>query len=372
MDCHNPRMAERKAENCFDLIRLLAAVSVVIAHGIRHFDAPFLGIPAGTNLFHEGVEGVRIFFVLSGMLVFHSAVRCLESERPIRSFFANRFLRVGPAIYAYALVATVLFVALGALGVGQVVSKTYLAWFASNLALLPLYFPPEHRHIGVGVLNGSLWTIPVEVSFYLVVPALAWLFKSGKEKLMWALIAAAVALGVVLQMFLWQSHPDWFASESNPPIWFKFFIVSLLPWLPWFTMGIVWYRFWARVPKGTGWFLASVAAYVVLSYGLSNPQWEKVEAYHLLYAIPLSYATVWIGHHAFAKLRDLSKLGDLSYGVYVWHMVVINAMLYVGWSQSWPKQALVPVALVLTLLVAGLSWWLIEKPALSRKPYSSR
>ncbi len=365
-------MGERKPENCFDLIRLLAAVSVVLAHGIRHFEAPFLWIPAGTNLFHEGVEGVRIFFVLSGMLVFHSAVRCLESKRPMRSFFANRFLRVGPAIYAYALAATVLFLILGALTFGQVASKTYLAWLASNFLLLPLYFPPEHRHIGVGVLNGSLWTIPVEVSFYLIVPGLAWLYKSGRERLMWGVLAFAVLVGIALQVLLWQNNAGWFASDANPPVWFKFFIVSLLPWLPWFALGIVWYRFWDRVPQGLSWFVASLFLYLVLSFGVADPRFEKIEAYHLLYAVPLSYATVWVGHHAFAKLRDISKLGDLSYGVYVWHMVVINAMLYLGWKDTWPKQALVPTALAATLITAWLSWWCIEKPALSRKPYSSR
>ncbi len=365
-------MSERKPGNCFDLIRLLAAVSVVFAHGIRHFDAPFLGIPAGTDLFHEGVEGVRIFFVLSGMLVFHSAVRCLESKRPIRSFFANRFLRVGPAIYAYAIVATILFIALGALTMSQIGSKTYLAWFASTFALLPLYFPPEHRHIGVGVLNGSLWTIPVEVSFYLIVPALAWLYKSGRERAMWVLLSVVILAGVAAQVFLWKSHPDWFSSTANPPVWFKFFIVSLLPWLPWFALGIVWYRFWDRVPQGIFWFLGSVVLYGVLSYGVFNPAFQKLEAYHLLYALPLSYAVVWIGNHAFKGLRDISKLGDLSYGVYVWHMVIINAMLFLGWKDTWPKAALVPTALVATLITAWLSWWLIEKPALSRKPYSSR
>lgn len=365
-------MPGRRPENCFDFIRLLAAISVVLAHGIRHFDAPFLGIPAGTNLFHEGVEGVRIFFILSGMLVFRSALRCFEKGQPLRSFFANRFLRVGPAIYAYALASVVLLLALGVIGAESLVSKTHLAWLAGNLFLVPLYFPPEHRAFGVGVLNGSLWTIPVEVSFYAIVPALAYLKHRGRVRLMGWLLAGAVVAGIALQFGLYSTNPTYFSGSSEPPIWFKLFIVSLVPWLPWFAMGIVMHEVWERLPQSTGWFVAALASYVVLSYLLPLHRAERMEALHLIYAPSLAYVTLWVGTHAFKRMRDLSRLGDLSYGVYVWHMVVINTMLFLGMKASMPSQAPVPLALAITLIVAWLSWRFVEQPSLRLKPYSSR
>lgn len=362
-------------ENCFDFIRLIAAVSVVIAHGVRHLNAPFLGIPAQADVLHEGVEGVRVFFVLSGLLVFMSALKCLENGRPIRSFFANRFLRVAPAIYVYAIVSTAFLMLLGALTISQVVSKTHLAWLAGNLLLFPLYFPPEHREIGVGVLNGSLWTIPVEVSFYLVVPLFALWYRNGREVLMWGVIGAIVVGATALNWYLQRANPGWFQELGpEPPIWVKLFVVSLPPWMLWFGLGIFWYRNWQRSPQGIGWFVGAVFAYIFLSFVFFEALSPLGPVREVLYGLPLSYAAVWFGFKGPAALRDLSKLGDLSYGVYVWHMVVINVMLYLNLAnkQSTGNPALVPGAVAITLVLAWLSWWLVERPALRRKPYSSR
>lgn len=362
----------RTSDNCFDFIRLIAAVSVVIAHGVRHFEAPWLFIPSGTNVLHEGVEGVRVFFILSGMLVFQSGLRCIQTGRPLKSFFANRFLRVAPAIYMYALVATLVLLILGAITVSQVASKGYLLWFAGNFLLYPLYFPEAHRSIGVGVLNGSLWTIPVEVTFYLCVPFLAWLWVKGKEKLMWVLTSLAVIGATALHWWTFNVHPEWFEKGAKEPLWFKVFVASLPPWLFWFALGVMFYKYWERMPKSFGLFLASLVSYLLLSFVFFDALQPLGPARHLLYGLPLGYATVWFGYNGPAKLRDLSKLGDLSYGVYVWHMVIINIMLYLGLKDTIPKSLIVTVTLVATLFVAWLSWWLIEKPSLARKPYTSR
>jgi peptidoglycan/LPS O-acetylase OafA/YrhL len=157
-------------------------------------------------------------------------------------------------------------------------------------------------------------------------------------------------------------------------MWVKVFVVSLPPWLLWFTLGIGWYRNWSRAPKGIGWFLIALASYILLSFVLYEPLSSLGPMRELLYGLPLSYATVWFGFQGPAVLRDLSKIGDLSYGVYVWHMVVINLMLYLNFANkaSAGNPALVPAAVAVTLVLAWLSWWLVERPALRRKPYSSR
>lgn len=359
--------------NCFDFIRLIAAVSVVVAHGVRHLDAPFLGIAPGADVLHGGKEGVRVFFILSGMLVFMSALRCLELGRPLRSFFANRFLRVAPAIYAYAIVVSLVLLLIGAISARSLISKTYLAWLFGNCALYPLYFPPEHRSIGVGVLNGSLWTIPVEVMFYLVVPGLAWLWWKGRRHAVaWILGASALVATIVLDQ-VQRAHPAWFGNGGeDEALWFKIYFAALPPWLYWFALGIAWFYLWERAPKAIGWFVASCAAYVGLAFVWYDALAPLGAFREIAYGIPLSYATVWFGFKGPVIFRDLSKVGDLSYGVYIWHMVVVNLMLYAGLERSWPMAALVPFAIAGTLAMAWLSWWLVERPALRRKPYSVR
>src|SRR5262245_53434179 len=104
--------APARAGNCFDFLRLFAAVTVVVSHSVEHLRLSFLWlVPHGRFWFYDGVA---LFFILSGFLVYRSCKKCLENDLPVWNFYTNRFLRVAPAIYVYAVIAAVLLLGIGA------------------------------------------------------------------------------------------------------------------------------------------------------------------------------------------------------------------------------------------------------------------
>jgi peptidoglycan/LPS O-acetylase OafA/YrhL len=94
-----------------------------------------------------------------------------------------------------------------------------------------------------------------------------------------------------------------------------------------------------------------------------------------LHPLPLSYAVVWFGYHAPRQINSITRIGDLSYGVYVWNMFVINT--FISFYDKYIIFNGLSTAVHLLVLSASLglalcSWWLIERPALKMKPFSTR
>jgi peptidoglycan/LPS O-acetylase OafA/YrhL len=299
------------------------------------------------------------------MLVYRSGQRCVATGRPLRQFFANRFLRVAPAIYAYAVIVSILLPVVGAIPWAALRTVPFVAWLAGNLALFPVYHPSTFRGFGVGVLNGSLWTIPAEVSFYLSVPLLlAAERRWGIQKL----LVGMGAIGLAGMAISW-----WSGALEPEPLWRKLLLVTCLPYLFFFGIGIFWNHYWSRAPK-PAWLAALAAlAYGLLRYSTTveaflGPLWEAA------WALPLGYLVVWVGYHGPRQLGRLTRRGDLSFGVYIWHMVVVNCALYFGvpaLSAGIPGTLVVSGVIVVTLALAMLSWRLVERPALKAKPFTS-
>ena len=358
--------AERSFNN-FDFLRLFAAFCVMVGHSTGHLGIPFLWVGEGGYWWFY--DGVPIFFVISGMLVYRSYENCIENGRPITDFYRNRFLRISPAIYAYIIATTVILLTIGAISFNVLNKIPFWGWVVSNLILVPVYFPDFMRHIGVGVLNGSLWTIPAEFSFYLVIPVIFLLEKKlGIKKTLTIL----TILGLFSSTVIWYFN---LLGKEFEPLWFKFFKVSLFSGLVYFTLGIFWLKFWKYSHQGRYLFIVSVIAYSLGTWVFQiskyfGPTWDLVRV------IPLSYVVVWFGYNGpklFSKIT--TKIGDLSYGVYIWHMVVINVFLFFNLplKLSWiPSSIFQLLVFAITFAIAKLSWTFIEKPCLRMKNFSSR
>ena len=85
----------------------------------------------------------------------------------------------------------------------------------------------------------------------------------------------------------------------------------------------------------------------------------------ILTGLALPYIVVFFGFRGLDWLRVLTKPGDVSYGIYIWAFPIEQTVIAV-WKGI-PPLAVVAVAGAATYLVACLSWWLIERPALRAK-----
>lgn len=356
---HVPDDARRR--NTFDFIRLIAALSVVVEHSVHHLDASFFWHHPDDDLWFNG--GVATFFILSGMMVYRSGASAHRRGRPWTDFYRNRALRILPAMYAYIVILVIVLVVTRVVAPDQVLSASFAAFVATNIFLVPVWSPPALDDFGIGVVNGSLWTIPVEVSFYVIVPLIVLLAaRVGRRWMLYALLTIA-ALAVAAYGFAGATSTEAFA--------WKAFGVTFAPYLWWFAVGIVWSYLWPKVLQ-SGWIAAvSFVLYLVVAK-LPLEDGPSFIA-NALAAVPLSYAVIWFGHHgpkALGRLTD--RIGDLSFSVYIWHMIVVNFLVTWG-ARDWSVDGTVMVTgvIVVTGLIAFASWHLVEKPALRRKRYTS-
>jgi len=296
----------------FDLMRLVAALLVVVSHTFPLAgQAPFriMGVE------DLGALGVSVFFVISGYLVSASY------ERDPKSYLLKRILRIEPGLIA-SLVVTV-----AALGFVTTASAAAY-WPQAGLYVLrnALLYPATYALPGVfqdvpmaGVVNGVLWTLRLEFTFYIVLMLI-------RARLAWVLALAAICAVVFVTMTF--THPHW-AQEKLTRIAFLGARNGLL-----FFAGAALQLSRHKVPRWLGG--VSVVAFPFLG--------------------PLALPTAVLGLARPGKLP-----ADLSYGVYIYAFPVQQILAAQG-------QLNVATAVLGVLPFALASWFLVERPALRLKP----
>lgn len=345
--------------NNFDLIRLLAATQVAVVHLIEHFRIEADTLLAVLRLF----PGVPIFFVVSGFLVAGS----LQRSASLAGFFRNRVLRVFPGLwvcFAVSLALAALFVEL------PWQTSGFALWVAAQLTVVQFYNPDFLRGFGVGVLNGSLWTIPVEVQFYAALPVVygvARCLQGGDWKFFGAIaVVAAMALGAHA-VFLHEFY-------GTKTLAAKLLQVSLLPWLGLFMLGALARWSWPTAERlFRGRLLVWLAAYLAGTLLLGQAGLAITgNAINTLSATGLA-GVVLAGAHTGPRLSDrLLQGNDWSYGLYLYHGPLMNVALAL--SPDLAPTLTAALVLVASFVAAMLSWRFVERPALGLKsrPQKSR
>src|SRR6202022_1660958 len=162
--------------NNFDLLRLLAALQVAIVHSIAILK------PTGyfARLLEAGLDrfpGVPIFFVISGVLISKS----YEHSDSLRDYLRNRCLRFFPGLWVCLVVSVPVILALGVGSLGRITMPNWLLWWAGQMSIFQNFQAAFLKPLSTG-LNGSLWTIPVELEFYIVLPALYGILRPPRRR----------------------------------------------------------------------------------------------------------------------------------------------------------------------------------------------
>lgn len=325
----------QRDNNNLDIFRLIAAALVIYGHAYAiapqegHSDvlARLLGYD------YSGSLAVKLFFFLSGLVVTNS----LLHKRDVAQFVIARFFRIWPAL----LVVT----ALCALVLGPLVTTLPLAeywgqeqtwsYVFDNLRLVPQYGLPGvyAGHPYANVVNGSLWTIVLEVGAYLTLLAL---FMVGALRSRW-LALAIVALVLLDPLVGNRLLFTWRAPHAG---------TDLLA--PCFAFGALLALCQEQVAVG----LREAAGLVLLFWLFRASSY----AYYFLYAALFASMLYLAGQPWLVRLRLRS---DVSYGVYLWGFPVQQTLQHL-----WPEQGLrfnQVVSLLLALLLGYASWHGVEK-----------
>lgn len=331
-------------DNNFTLIRLFAALQVVAMHADTHLR---VGLP-GRGLL-EMFHGVPIFFFISGMLVTLSL-----GSRNLGSYIEARMRRIFPALWLAFLFAAVLLISFGQIGLSELTLTQFWLWAFGQITVFQVYHPDIFRDFGVGAVNGSLWTIPVELGFYIALPILALV---ARKK---AVFHALVIVGAVVSfaIYQWAVGRDGLGGKilmATPLAHFWLFAMGVLAFLH-FDKALAWASQLNRYRLG---YLYPLAAYVA-AHLLPLPEWLTMAI-----SAPLMAATIFCLAFTAPKLKEPEF--DISYGVYLFHMLVVNAFVALGHS-GWTAAL---ATLAITLGLAWLSWTYVERPVLrpgERKP----
>ncbi len=352
----SPAVRVTTRENNFDLVRILAALQVALFHASAHLQLPPEGVWAQLARVLRVFPGVPIFFVVSGFLISAS----YERKQDLRAYLRARLLRIYPALWICFAVSLAAAAAFGFLPPAVLFSPKFAAWCAAQVTFVQFFNPSFLRDFGVGVLNGSLWTIPVELTFYLCVPALYALLVRGRARRTSNALLALVALA---------SFAAGYALESNafgPPgaLRQKLVQVTIAPHLYLFLLGTLAQRNWNEVERLLrGRFLLWVVPYTALAVALH----EHVLAGPLLTALARVLLAGVVLSGAFSACSLSAKVlrhQDVSYGFYLYHMVIINVFAELGLVG---RAVHLIAALGITVLAALASWRLVEKPMLALK-----
>jgi peptidoglycan/LPS O-acetylase OafA/YrhL len=316
-----------RPSNLFDLLRLLAAALVVIGHAWPLSGQS--GVPewAGIRIHHLGVY---IFFAISGYLLATSWAR----DPHAAPFLVRRVFRIFPALIAVVVITTV---ALGPLFTALSASRYWAdgqTWtYLINVSLFAQYELPgvftDHPQKAV---NGSLWSLGVEFTCYLVL-VVAGLLGARASRVARALIAMAIATTTV-------------AVPLEGPLRITaiavvfFFLGSLLA-----RGGVS-----RSLPIWPGMILAIVIAPLAGNVG-------TVAAW-----VVVTYLVVALGSRPSRVAEFVRRGGDPSYGMYLWGFPIQQSVIAV--FGTLPILSSIGIVLPLTVAFGYLSWHLIEKRAI--------
>ncbi|CAB3670721.1 hypothetical protein LMG1866_01040 [Achromobacter ruhlandii] len=350
--------------NNFDALRLAAAFMVVYSHVLRIFALGPCPVLQWSGYDDLATVGVITFFVISGFLV----TRSLIASPTIGGYIVNRSVRIFPGLIVCMLWS--------ALILGPMVTSLPLASYLSHertwLYLLNIFlFPLQTVLPGVFegqprpfTVNGSIWTLSIEFSAYLI--AIALLFVRGR-KWPYVLALAIIAAAYFLNGMATNDKTLWYAMQSinnnkeDYFFWLYFQPVNAARFIAFFFIGALFNWIPLRFLR------LDVAAILVVVYILTF----KTSAYYPVHFIALPYIVMAIGVRHSRLADAIHRMGDISYGVYIYSTPLQQmAYYYLNGKVSPVAGAWISVAFSIT---AGLlSWYLVEKPALRLKRYSTR
>jgi peptidoglycan/LPS O-acetylase OafA/YrhL len=339
--------------NSIGFLRFLLAAMVIFSHA---YQIGALGIDplARRSDVHSGHVAVFAFFVLSGFLI----ARSFATTGTLPRYLWHRCLRILPAYWI-----CLLFVAF-AVAPLLYYSRSPAPTLSGFLAIAPdapaqyvtrnFFLAQNQKVIGhlldglphSTLIDGSLWTLPYEFLCYLMVGALGIFGLWTRHKRLGCLVVVAIGL-VCLVRYNFPGRLPLVDRLLEYP--------HAASFATWFCTGALAYLLADHIPLHPVAFVVAVAGCVLAL---------RAHVFHQYAQIPLAYVVFCLA--AWLPLSWWDRWGDFSYGLYIYAWP-LQELLAVAGVQRAGLLAFVTASLFASLAAAVLSYWLVEKPALSLK-----
>ena len=341
-----------------NLLRAFAALAVVFFHVITYMNWTAFPMSGPLLTLRIGWIGVDLFFVISGFVIARSALGLWRADTNsfARNFWARRLARIVPLYLLTCAAWIVLF-----LPDFFDQRPLRLVWqLGAHLAFVHTFWPFTYNAI-----NGANWTLALEMQFYLSIALMIpWIARTSGWRI-W--------LGCMVIAWLWRGAAVHFFGHLGAEQLFLR-MMQLPGTLDEFGAGIFLALWLDRRPnphrlEGWAWALGAVVTGTICMHffwkydfwgePLMITFWRtSLGAFFLCVVAAAVYlpqvARTW-------PLRPVWYLGEISYGIYLWHMFTVKFCLSVPGLE--PLQAL-GIALTMTVSLAAASWHFFERPIL--------
>ena len=330
-----------KEDNNFDIIRYYLSLAVVLAHFSELSQTPRIN-------FTSSYTAVGGFFILSGFLVFYSFLR----QPDLKAYIARRVKRIFPP-YMFIVVLC----AFAGVFVSDYSFKEYFTssqlykYLAANCCFLN-FLAPDLPGVFTGnhvkVVNGSLWTMKVELMLYASVPLVYWLFKMYNK--------LAVLIGIYVLSLVYRIVLGYMYNNSHNEI-YMIFQRQVFGQFLFFYSGVFvlfYFDYFQQYIR----YIFPAALLLVITGGY-NPVYTYIQPACLACVIlGFAYNCRW-----FVWMR---KYDNIAYDIYLFHFPIIQLVVSLGLVRYNYWLALA-VILILTIGLSLFSWNRIEKPVLKSR-----
>lgn len=326
-----------KKDNCFDIIRYYLSFIVLFAH---------FSILSGANNFNwitSSGEAVSGFFILSGFLVYYSYIK----NPQLKNYIKKRARRILPPYLFIVLICTTGGLFLTSFSVSDYFASPQLyKYLVANIGFLNFLEPCLPGVFADNIMpavNGSLWTMKVEIMLYASVPITFYFFKRCNK--------IAVLLLIFILSISYRECFEYLYNTTNKEI-YSILGRQMGSQLVYFYSGTAILMYFDKFQKYIKFlFPISLAIYILKS---------KLFIFECL--APFAFAVVIIGiAYNFKYLNFLGKYSNVAYGIYLFHFPVIQTILHYKIHEYSLSLALT-LSILFTIALAVFSWHFIEKP----------
>ncbi|MFN2493964.1 MAG: acyltransferase family protein [Pyrinomonadaceae bacterium] len=327
-----------------DGLRGIAIILVLIHHQLTPFSLS------------AGFLGVDLFFVLSGFLITQILLSEFEKSGSIslRNFYMRRVLRLGPGLFLYLIACLV------------ITYNLQLIYLAQEIKLIAISLLYSTNWIIAFGLNSPFdptaitWSLSIEEQFYLVWPVLFFGCLVLRIRRRYIIVTLAIIIFAILihRGLLWSAGSDlrrlYYGTDTRADALLMGCLLALLPLT-------------TLSAKTKRWLnIAALLCVAILACLISASSFTDPFLYRGGFTLVALCAGVIILVAAYfpseiltrtLRIRPLRWLGKISYGLYLWHwMVVLNSSFYyLGFWEPWAK-------IILAMGIASASYYFVERP----------
>lgn len=356
-------------------LRFISAMMVVISHielmkmafGYKHYWTHPL-------FFYFGGIGVYFFFTLSGFLITYLLLKEKETTQTISisKFYVRRILRIWPLYYLVTLIGFFilpLFPEIKITYLDKNFHENYYAMLVLYILMLPNISASIYGHVPH---IGHLWTIGVEEQFYLIWP---WVVKQIKKlNLFIPLFILFVVIVKSITLYFFLHNKDIFPQIKYIKEFFAGFKIECMAIGAYAALLITQKH---NLIKFLFHPLAHIFSWLLIPVLIFFTPAPLQDANHLLYSLAFIVIIINVSFNekSFLKLENyfLDLLGKISYGIYMYHFMLIPIVIYffkihsININNAFGNFLLYFISIFLSVIISYLSYIYFEKPFLKYK-----